>query len=348
MVDVDSSAGARAGPQPLFERIFAFMETTAIMAAAEIGLADPLAGGPRTAAEVAEELGADERAVGRLLRDLTGTGVIETAGPGRFALGPQGQFLRSDVSQSARALYRMFSGPLGRGMLGGEAALVKGATAFEEIFGAAIFDYMADNPRDAGVFNTAMVDMGMTVGTPPIHAYDFSGVSRLVDVGGGHGQLAREVLRRYPEMEGVVYDRPGVIAETRTEIDRDGLGDRCEALAGDFFESVPPGGDCYALRYIIHDWDDEAAATILRRCREAITPEGRLLLFEIVMPEGDGLHPAKGMDWVMLACVSGQERTEAEHAALLDRAGFRLTRVVPSSSPMSVVEAVPVERRQAR
>jgi hypothetical protein len=233
-------------------------------------------------------------------------------------------------------------------MLGGEAALVKGATAFEEIFGAAIFDYMADNPRDAGVFNTAMVDMGMTVGTPPIHAYDFSGVSRLVDVGGGHGQLAREVLRRYPEMEGVVYDRPGVIAETRTEIDRDGLRDRCEALAGDFFESVPPGGDCYALRYIIHDWDDEAAATILRRCREAITPEGRLLLFEIVMPEGDGLHPAKGMDWVMLACVSGQERTEAEHAALLDRAGFRLTRVVPSSSPMSVVEAVPVERRHAR
>jgi hypothetical protein len=312
------------------------------MAAAEIGRAAPLAEGARTAAEVAAGLGADERAVGRLLRDLTGTGVIESAGPGRFALGPQGQFLRSDVPHSARALYRMFSGPLGRGMLGGEAALVKGATAFEEIFGAGIFDYMADHPRDASVFNTAMVDMGMTVGTPPIHAYDFSGVSRLVDVGGGHGQLAREVLRLYPEIEGVVYDRPGVIAETRAEIERDGLADRCDALAGDFFESVPRGRDCYALRYIIHDWDDEAAGTILRRCREAIIPDGRLLLFEIVMPEGDGLHPAKGMDWVMLACVSGQERTEAEHAALLDQAGFRLTRVVPSSSPMSVVEAVPV------
>jgi hypothetical protein len=342
MADVDVTTGAPTGPQPLFERIFAFMETTAIMAAAEIGLADPLADGPRTAAAVAAELGYDEGSIGRLLRDLTGTGVIETADAGRFALGPLGQFLRSDVPHSARALYRMFGGPLGRGMLGGEAGLVKGTTAFEEIFGAGIFEYMAENPGDASVFNSAMVDMGMTVGTPPIHAYDFSGVSRLVDVGGGHGQLVREVLRRYPGIEGVVYDRPGVIAETRREIERDGLGDRCQALIGNFFDSVPTGADCYTLRYIIHDWDDEAAGTILRRCREAITPDGRLLIFEIVMPEGDNPHPAKGMDWVMLSCVSGQERTEAEYATLLERAGFRLTRVVPSPTPMSVVEAVPV------
>jgi hypothetical protein len=339
MIEADAS---RATPELLFDRIFAFMETAAIMAAADIGLADPLADGPRTAAEVAAELGADERAVARLLRDLTGSGVIETVGPGRFALGPLGGFLRSDVPGSARAYYRMFSGALGGVMLGGDAALLKGTSAFEERFGTGMFEYMAEHPGEAGVFHRAMVDLGATVGTPPIHAYDFSGVSGLVDVGGGHGQLAREVLRLYPGIKAVVYDRPEVIAGTQGEIERDGLADRCQALAGDFFEWVPPGQDCYALRFIIHDWDDEAAGTILRRCREAIAPDGRLLLFEMVMPEGDGRHPARGLDWALFTCARGQERTETEHAALLDGAGFRLARVVPSSGPMSVVEALPV------
>jgi len=120
------------------------------------------------------------------------------------------------------------------------------------------------------------------------------------------------------------------------------LADRCRAVAGDFFESVPAGADCYALRLVIHDWNDQEAETILRHCRGGITGDGRLLIFEIVLPESDAPHPAKGMDWVMLSCVTGQERTEAEYAALLERAGFRLTRVVPSPTPMSVVPAVPV------
>ena len=133
-----------------------------------------------------------------------------------------------------------------------------------------------------------------------------------------------------------------MISETVAEIEQAGLAERCQGIAGDFFKSVPAGGDCYVLRWIIHDWDDERAGTILRCCRDAIDPAGRLLLFEVVMPEGDGPHVSRTLDWVMLACVSGQERTEAEYAALLERAGFRLTRVVPSPTPMSVVEAVPV------
>ena len=143
-------------------------------------------------------------------------------------------------------------------------------------------------------------------------------------------------------VKGIVYDRANVIAETQIEIERAGLTDRCQAVAGNFFESVPAGADCYALRLVIHDWDDGEAETILRHCRKGITAEGRLLIFEIVMPDSDDPHPAKGMDWVMLSCVTGQERTEAEYAKILERAGFRLTRVVPSPSPMSVVEAVPV------
>ena len=332
-----------SGPGPLIERIFAFMETTALMAAAKIGLPDALAGGPLGPGELAAKLGVGGRPLARLLRDLTGTGVIETAGSGRYALGELGRFLRSDVPGSARAFYQMFGGPLGQGMIGGEASLVNpGTTAFEQITGAPIFDYMAGHPADGKVFNSAMVSIGSAIGTPPIRAYDFSGFSEIVDVGGGHGQLAREVLTLNPGMKGIVYDRPNVILETQVEIERAGLADRCQAVAGDFFESVPAGADCYALRLVIHDWNDDEAETILQRCREGITIDGRLLIFEIVLPEEDAGHPAKGMDWVMLSCVTGQERTEAEYAALLERAGFRLTRVVPSPTPMSVLEAAPV------
>jgi hypothetical protein len=340
MADAEVAAGA-GGQQPLMERMFAWCETTAVMAAAEIGLADLLAGGPRTAGELAAELGADERATGRLLRDLTGTGVVATAGPGRFTLTSMGEFLRSDVPGSVRALYRMVAGPLARGLIEGDASVWKGTTAFEEVMGSPFFDYLGEHPEDGSIFNGAMVDFGETLGTPPVQTYDFSGVRRLVDVGGGRGQLAIEVLRSHPEMEGVVYDAPAVIAEAQADIEKAGLAGRCQALGGDFFESVP-SADCYALRWIIHDWNDERAGKILGCCREAIEPDGRLLLVEVVMPEGDDPHPAKVLDWVMLACISGQERTEAEYAALLERSGFRLTRVVPSPSPMSVVEAVPV------
>jgi hypothetical protein len=319
------------------------METTALMTAAKIGLPDALADGPLSPEEMAARIGVGQQAVARLMRDLTGTGVLKSAGAGRYALTELGQFLRSDVPGSARAFYQMFGGPLGQGMIGGEAPLVNpGKTAFEQVLGAPIFEYMAAHPDDGTIFNNAMVSIGSAIGTPPIHAYDFSGLSQIVDVGGGHGQLAREVLRANPAMKGIVYDRANVIAETQVEIERAGLADRCQAVAGDFFESVPAGADCYALRLVIHDWDDQEAETILRHCRKGITIEGRLLIFEIVMPESDDPHPAKGMDWVMLSCVTGQERTEAEYAEILDRAGFRLTRVVPSPSPMSVVEAVPV------
>jgi O-methyltransferase domain/Dimerisation domain len=341
MSDAEATTPA-AGPGPLIERMFAWVETTAVAAAAEIGLFDRLAAGPRTAAEVASELGASEARMARLLRDLTGTGVVVRAGPDRFALGPEGEFLRSDVPGSVRGLYRMFRGPIAQGLLKGEVALRNDSTAFDEVMGAPFFDYLARHPEDGTVFNTSMVHFGVTLGTPPIHAYDFSGVRRLIDVGGGHGQLALEVLRAYPGIEAVVFDAPEVVAETVVEIERAGLSGRCEAIAGDFFKSVPAGGDCYVLRWIIHDWNDERSETILRCCREAIDPTGRLLLFEFVMPDVDGPHPAKTLDWVMLACVSGQERSEAEYAALLERAGFRLTRVVPSPTPMSVVEAVPV------
>lgn len=326
----------------LTEMLFGWMNTTAIMAAAEFGLPDTLAAGTRTAAELADELGADEARLGRFLRTLTAAGVVVRAGDGRFALGPLGEPLRSDVAGSLRNVYRMIRGPIGQAMLSGHTGVGKGAPpAFETIFGMPGFEYLAQNPEYSRVLNAAMAEFGAAMGTPAIGAYDFSGVRTLVDVGGGRGQLAAEVLRRYPDMEGVVFDQPHVVEEAEAAIKEAGLSPRCRAVGGDFFTSVPAGGDCYAMRWIIHDWDDERAGTILRCCREAIDPAGRLLLFEMVMPEEDGPHPAKLLDYIMLSVITGQERTETEYAALLAANGFRLTRVVPSPTPMSVVEAVP-------
>jgi O-methyltransferase len=342
MSNAEASVPAPVGPVPLIEQLFAWIDTTAVMAAAEIGIFDRLAPGPRTAAEVAAEVGGQEPRIARLLRALTGTGVVVSTGDGKYALGAGGEFLRSDVPGSVRGIYRMVKGPICRGILAGDAAVRSETTAFDEVMGAPFFDYLAQHPEEGSIFNTSMVDFGLAIGTPPIHAYDFSGVRRLIDVGGGHGQLAMEVLRAHPDVEAVVFDAPGVIDETAVEIERNGLADRCQAIAGDFFKSVPAGGDCYALRWIIHDWNDDRAGTILRCCRDAIDPAGKLLLFEVVMPAVDGPHMSKTLDWVMMTSISGQERTEAEYGALLDRAGFRLTRVVPSESPMCVVEAVPV------
>jgi hypothetical protein len=326
--------------QEFMGRMFSWIDTTAMMTAAELGIADHLsADAPRSPNEIASELALDEAATRRLLRILSASGVTSTQGDDRFTLGPAGAALRSDPG-SLRSVARMFGGVMGSSLLHGRLAVQTGKPSFDAVHGAPAFEYLAAHPDESAVFNGAMAEGGAALGTPAIHTYDFSGVRTLVDVGGGRGQLTLEVLRHNPDVSGVVYDSPHVIKETEAAIRAAGLEARCRAVGGDFFTSVPPG-DCIALRWIIHDWSDEEALTILRHCRAAIEPDGRLLLFEVVLPEGDEPHLAKSLDWIMLVMATGQERTETAYRDLLARAGFRLTRVVPSPTPMSVIEAVP-------
>jgi len=328
--------------QEMVGRLIGWLDMCVVMAGAELGVADHLTEEvPRRAKDVAGELGLDEPATERLLRSLTATGVTSVRPDGSFTLGPAGPLLRSDVPGSLRAPLRMFAGPIGRAAFEGSLAVRSGRPAFNEIFGAPGFDYMAGHPEDSAVFNQAMVEFGMAMGGPAVAAYDFSWARTLVDVGGGRGGLTMQALGANPGLSGVVFDQPGVIGETHAEIERAGLADRCRAEGGSFFEAVPPG-DCIVMRWILHDWNDDECGTILRCCREAIDPGGRLLVFETVMPDSDGPHFAKSLDWVMLACLSGKERTEAGYADLLARSGFRLERVIPSPTPMSVIEAVPV------
>lgn len=327
--------------QDLMSRMFSWIETTAIMAAAHLGIADHLTtGSPRSPKEVAAGMDLDEAATRRLLRTLSASGITSDQGNDRFLLGPAGGALRSEPG-SLRSVFRMFGGTVASPLLQGRLAVQTGTPAFDTIHGVPAFEYLASHPDESAVFNASMADAGAALGTPAIHTYAFTGVRRLVDVGGGRGQLTLEALRTTPGLEGVVFDSPHVITETEAAIRQAGLADRCQAVGGDFFTSVP-AGDCIAMRWIIHDWGDEEALTILRNCRAAIDPDGRLLLFEVIMPDGDEPHLAKSLDWVMLVMATGQERTEAAYRDLLGRAGFRLTRVVPSPTPMSIIEAVPV------
>jgi cyclopropane fatty-acyl-phospholipid synthase-like methyltransferase len=170
-------------------------------------------------------------------------------------------------------------------------------------------------------------------------SYDFSGIKKIVDVGGGHGGLLISILEAHAEMRGILFDAPSVIDGARSRIEAAGLAGRCDTVAGDFFNSVPAGADAYILKWIIHDWNDERAQTILKNCRNGVTNGGKLIVVEVVIPPGSEPHFGKFIDLNMLVMTGGLERTEDQFRSLLAASGFRLVRVVPTDSPISILEA---------
>jgi len=214
-----------------------------------------------------------------------------------------------------------------------------GKPAVEKTFGMPIFEYFPKNPQESEVFNNAMTMFSGMVIPAVLEAYDFSGIGTLVDVAGGHGRVLTSVLEKYPSMRGVLFDLEHVIAGARPTIDRLGLTNRCNTATGDFFKAVPPGGDAYIMKHIIHDWNDAEAIAILKNIRTAMNPGGRVILLESVIAPGSQPDFGKIIDLEMLLMPGGRERTEQEFRDLFERAGFTLTRIVPTKSPLSVVEA---------
>jgi hypothetical protein len=315
--------------------------STALSLAAELGIADLLADGPRSGEELAQATSTHPRSLHRLLRLLSSVGVFTEAGPGRFALTPLGEGLRSTVPGSMRSWLRMVGLKVWFHTYA-EAlhSLRTGEPAFARSVGMEFFDYLATHPQEGEIFNAAMSDFGRGVAAAVVQEYDFSGVDKAVDVGGGNGSLISAILQANPPMTGILFDQSHVAEGAHKSITAAGLSNRCEIVAGNFFSSVPAGGDAYILRWIIHDWDNDRALTILRNCRAAMKSTARLLLVETVIPPGDEAHPGKLVDFVMLTALGGQERTAEEYRRLLDEAGFRLNRIVATASPMSVLEAV--------
>lgn len=309
--------------------------------AARLGLADRLADGPKSATELADPLALHAPSLHRLMRTMASLGLLTEVGGQRFTLTGLGEALKSDAPGSARSTLLMTgSSWVGSGFANLLHSLQTGGTGFEKAQGMPFFDYLAQHPEAASVFSEAMV--GLHGAEPPAvaEAYDFSTFKTVVDVGGASGNMLAAILARHPGPRGVLFDRPHVVVDAEKLLKANGVSDRVTVEAGDFFRLVPSGGDVYILSHILHDWNDDQCLAILGHCRKAMKPDGRLLIVEMVLPPGDAPHPGKILDMVMLVLIGGQERTEAEYSRLLDRTGFRLSRVVTTQSPVSVIEAV--------
>jgi hypothetical protein len=313
-----------------------------VFTAARVGLADRLANGPLSAVELAAPMGLYAPVLHRFMRTLAGLGILTEQDGQRFALTPLGEALRSDAPGAARATLLSFGSPsFSRAWEHMTYSLETGKSGFTEAHGMPLFDYLARHADEAALFSQAMIGLSSAEVPAVADGYDFSVFDTIVDVGGATGHVLAEILCRHTSPRGILFDRPHVVAEAPALLRTRGVESRVTVKAGDFFHGVPAGADAYLLSHIIHDWTDEQCATILGHCRQSIAPGGRLLIVETVLPAGDTPHLGKIYDMVMLVFPGGQERTEAEYASLLATSGFRLNRVVPTASAVSIVEAVP-------
>jgi hypothetical protein len=311
-----------------------------VYVAAKLDLAGRLANGPRSADDLAGPTGTDASALYRFMRALATLGILSESDDRRFSLTPLGDALKADAPGAARSsVLTIASDWWIRGFGELMYSLQTGKSGFEKSLGEPVFDYLARNPEDASLFSETMI--GFHGAEPPAVAagYDFSDIGTLVDVGGASGHLLTTILARYPKTRGILFDLPHVVGDAPALIGARGLTSRVEIQAGSFFETVPAGADAYLLSHIIHDWREDLCLTILGHCRGAMKPGGRVLIVEMVLPPADTPHPGKLLDLMMLVGPGGQERTAEEYGALLAKAGFRLNRVVPTASAVSVIEA---------
>jgi len=346
MTDVSDAHAPPAMPVSVVLRHLStgFWVSQAIAVVTDLGIAEHLQDGPKTCAELASAVGADVDALYRLLRGTASVGVFAEDAQGCFMLTPLANLLLVEGPQSWRAAALMSGQAWVWQAWGALAYSVKtGQPAFEHVFGVDFDTYLAQHDDAANVFqefmSVATAEEAMAV--PPV--YDFSGLSRVVDVGGGRGALLAAVLKANPHLHGVLFDAPHVVAGAQPTLETQGVADRCEVVGGDFFESLPTGGDAYMLKWILVSWDDERSVTILQNCRQALGSHGRLLVIERIIPPGNEPFFGKLADLNLLVMYKGRHRTERDYRGLFARAGFELTRIIPTHSPteFSVIEGIP-------
>jgi hypothetical protein len=329
----------------LFQAASGYMISAALSVAARLKIADLLADGPRAVADLAAATGSNEDALYRVLRALVSVGFFGAPEPRTFASSPGTELLRSDVPGSIRDMVLWATNRVHFQTWAELSYTVKtGKPAVEFLYGKPCFEALGSMPEVAREFNDAMTCFSASIAAAVLEAYDFTGTHTLMDVAGGHGFVLCEVLGRYPEMKGILFDMPGVVEGAASRIESLNLGDRCRTAAGDFFKHVPEGADTYYMQHIIHDWDDEPATSILRNVRQALDRRrnGTLLVMDNVIPETPQPHFGKLLDLEMMLMPGGRERTEAEFHRLFARAGFEISRIVPTRASQSLIVARPV------
>jgi hypothetical protein len=312
----------------------------ALGVAARLGIPDLLAAGEKHVDDIAAETGTHAPSIYRILRTLASAGVFAETSPKSFINTLVSEALRSDVPGSMRNIMIFMAEPwhtLAWGNMMHSART--GETAWKATYGEEVFDWLANHPAESEIFNAAMTDMSGFAGPAVAEAYDFSSIDTLADIAGGHGFLLSQILKANPNVKGILFDLEHVIAGAGDMLERHGVADRVQTASGDFFKEVPPA-DAYIMKHIIHDWDDERSIHIMRSIHKAMVGEGKLLLAEMVVPDGNEPHPSKVLDLEMLTLPGGLERTADEYAKLFEQAGFKLNQIVPTRSAFCVIEAV--------
>ncbi|MBD2506432.1 methyltransferase [Nostoc muscorum FACHB-395] len=327
--------------QTLKQMIAGAWITQGIYVVAQLGIADLLKDGSKSYDELATTTGVDARSLYRLLRALASVGIFAEGNSGYFELTPVAEGLQSDRTDSLRG-YAIKSGQAWEWQPWGHLleSIKTGKPVFKNIFGMERFDYLATDPSASKIYTQAISSISGEQDAAIAAGYDFSSIHNLVEVGGGNGTLMASILKANLTMQGILFDLPHVVADAKPVIEDLELQDRCQLVGGNFFESVPIGGDAYLLRYIVHDWDDERAIAILKNCYQVMQPNGRLLLVEMVIPQGNEPFFGKLLDLQMLVNYGGRERTETEYQVLLETAGFSLTKIYPVAPPISIIEAI--------
>ncbi|HEX6520483.1 MAG TPA: methyltransferase [Streptosporangiaceae bacterium] len=341
MTEVEGGAETQAVSQArrLRRTLMGFIVSQAIVALTELGVPDRLADGPATAAELAGAVGVDPDALRRFMRALVAEGIFAEDARGRFALTAMGSLLRGDVPGSLRDFATLMTAEAYHAWGDAGYSVRTGQPAFDHVFGMPMFDWLARDRHASARFNAAQA--GLAVGRmSPLAERSWATASTVVDVGGGNGTLLSVLLGRHQRLNGILFDLPHVAKEAELALSSAGLADRVRCIGGDFCVEVPPGGDVYILAQILHDWDDHKAALILRNCHQALPPDGRLLILELIVPEDPGPHPAKLLDLHMMVMLGGRERTMTEWRELLESNNFAITDITHHARS-SMIEARP-------
>jgi O-methyltransferase len=313
----------------------------ALSTAALLKLADCLIEGPKSVAELARKTETHAPSLARLMRFLSQYGVFEAKSLDVYALTSLSQLLRSDIPNSARPIALMFGDPANWAALGNlPYSIQTGMPAFDYTHGMGIWPYHHQHPEAGTVLNQAMASFSAQVDQQLVAHYDFSGVSTIIDIGGGNGGTLTTLLSQYANLKGIIFDQAAVIEQTEFSIRSAGLQERCHVVAGDFFATLPAGGDIYFFKQILHDWDDDSCLKLLRNCRSSMLAGKKILVVEqMIQPGGPG-RSALTLDMVMLALFTGHERTEEEFRRLFTSSGFELSRIVATSTPFFLLEAI--------
>jgi hypothetical protein len=330
----EKSAPDQAAAELLLRLRWGWLPAQGIYVAAELGIADLLADGPKTVDQLAGATGALPQSLYRLLRMLAGYGVFAENNVGRFQLTAAGALLQTGALRDA--VRRM--SPAEWNAYGDLLHNIKtGESAFTHVFGVGFFDYLSAHPDAQERFDRGMANAANAENPVVASAYDFGKFRRIVDVGGGRGGLLAEILKAHASPKGVLFDQPQVVAQP-DYLTAAGVLDRCKVVAGNFFEPVPKGADAYVLKRIIRDWNDDISEGILRRCCNAVADGGRVIVVDAVAPAGNDFHFSKPSDLLMMVLLDGKERTEEDFRALFGRAGLKLNRIVSTPSAVSIIE----------